>query len=183
MDDEPADVGAVEPELDHAADKVAKDEEFHLFYEQDMTRLVGFLIVQGAAPSLAADIAQDAMIEAYRRWNALDTPRAWVRVVAARSWWKLMPSGLPDVPHEELPEPRGLLDDAHAAEIQERHVFLALLHQLPRVQRQVMAWTYDGYRPTEIAAALGMKPATVRSALRSARTTLRTLYHAGEGTP
>jgi RNA polymerase sigma-70 factor (ECF subfamily) len=45
-----------------------------------------------------------------------------------------------------------------------------------------MAWTYDGYRPTEIAAVLGKPPATVRSALREARIALRRTYRPDEET-
>jgi RNA polymerase sigma-70 factor (ECF subfamily) len=41
-----------------------------------------------------------------------------------------------------------------------------------------MAWTYDGYRPTEIAAIMGMRAPAVRSALREARAKLGATYRA-----
>jgi len=47
-----------------ALDRAARDLEFTLFYQEDLARLVGFLIVHGARPVLAADLAQDAMTEA-----------------------------------------------------------------------------------------------------------------------
>jgi DNA-directed RNA polymerase specialized sigma24 family protein len=43
-------------------------------------------------------------------------------------------------------------------------------------QRQVMAWTYDGYQPNEIAVVLGKPVTTVRSLLRHARASLRQAY-------
>jgi RNA polymerase sigma-70 factor (ECF subfamily) len=186
MDDEPADVGAADPEprlpqLDPASDKALRDAEFTLFYA-DLPRLVGFLVVQGAHPNLAADIAQDAMTEAYRQWDHLDAPLAWVRTVASRRWWDRSRRDRIELPHEEIPEPGLLLSAEEAEEITHRHTFLALLHGLPPLQRQVMAWTYDGYRPTEIAAVLGKPPATVRSALREARIALRRTYRPDEET-
>jgi RNA polymerase sigma-70 factor (ECF subfamily) len=56
------------------------------------------------------------------------------------------------------------------------HEFLRWLARLGSDrQRQILAWTYDGATPTEIAAELGMHPATVRSTLRNARAALRRL--------
>jgi RNA polymerase sigma factor (sigma-70 family) len=47
-------------------------------------------------------------------------------------------------------------------------------------QREVLVWTYDGATPVEIAAELGMSPATVRSTLRNARAVLRQLRKGAE---
>lgn len=44
-----------------------------------------------------------------------------------------------------------------------------------RNQREILVWTYDGATPAEVAVALGMNPATVRSTLCSARAALRQL--------
>jgi RNA polymerase sigma-70 factor (ECF subfamily) len=43
------------------------------------------------------------------------------------------------------------------------------------MQRKVLAWTYDGATPEEIATELQMHPATVRSTLRHARAALRSI--------
>lgn len=60
------------------------------------------------------------------------------------------------------------------------HEFLRWLALLDSgKQREVLAWTYDGATPVEIAAELGMNPATVRSTLRNARAALRRLRAAG----
>ncbi|WP_203789367.1 RNA polymerase sigma factor [Paractinoplanes rishiriensis] len=50
---------------------------------------------------------------------------------------------------------------------------LALVGRLPREQRAVMAFTYDGWSPAEIAELLEKDPQTVRSTLRQARIAVR----------
>jgi RNA polymerase sigma factor (sigma-70 family) len=187
MDNEAADLGTTDlgtspPQPEPSVDKAARDLEFTLFYTSDMPRLVGFLIVHGARPDVAADLAQSAMTEAYRRWDTIDTPRAWVRTVASRQWWRRAESDQMEIPQDELPEPGVLLSVEESAEIENRHTFLTMVRSLRLRQRQVMAWTYDGYQPIEIAALLGKDPTTVRSALRDARAVLRKTYRPGKET-
>ncbi|GAB3849344.1 RNA polymerase sigma factor [Dactylosporangium cerinum] len=162
------------PSLAPAADQAARDEEFTLFYVREMPALVAFLIWRGIGPTLAADIAQDTMLAAYRSWNNLDAPRGWVRKVALRMWAKLAPRYYTEQPHEHLPEPSRVLSQSEAAELVQRHEVLARLEALPEAQREVMALAFDGYQPTEIAGLLEKNPGTVRSLLRQARTTLQT---------
>jgi DNA-directed RNA polymerase specialized sigma24 family protein len=51
----------------HAANSAQGDEhEFARFYRDHISRLAAYLVYQGAAAHLAADIAQDAMITAYQ---------------------------------------------------------------------------------------------------------------------
>lgn len=190
MDEDSADTDTTGPVASHgtagpesSVDKVARDAEFTLFYVEDMPKLVGFLIVHGARPVTAAELAQDAMTEAYRQWDTIDAPRAWVRTVAARAWWRRAEREKKETSQEGLPEPNVLLSAEDSIEIENRHAFIALARGLPLRQRQVMAWTYDGYQPTEIAAMLGISPAAVRSALRDARTALRGKYQSVEGAP
>lgn len=192
MSDESSDVDAASPprpvprpappapRTDPVADKAARDAEFEVFYRPEFPRLVGFLMVQGAG-HLAADIAQEAMTEAYRQWDVLDRPGAWVRIVAQREWWKRAERGRAEVPHDDLPEPSGLLPPAAYEKIENRHFLLALLADLTELQRKVLAWSYDGYYPTEIAVVVGKDAATVRSALREARKKVQAFYQGGEG--
>lgn len=66
-------------------------------------------------------------------------------------------------------------DDEALAAI-ENDEYVRMLHARFKncpVQRQVLVWTYDGATPAEIAAGLGMSPANVRSALRTAREKIR----------
>uniref|UniRef100_UPI003F495251 RNA polymerase sigma factor n=1 Tax=Actinoplanes sp. CA-151224 TaxID=3239904 RepID=UPI003F495251 len=196
MTDEPSDIGAAsrrsttagwplpqscrDPAADTVADTAVRNAEFTAFYEQEFARLVAFLMVQGAGHH-AADIAQEAMAKAYRQWDVLDRPGAWVRLTAERRWWKLARRSRTEIPHDDLPESSGLLEGTYE-QIENRHVFLALLADLTDLQRQVLAWSYDGYHPTEIAVALGKEPATVRSVLRDARKKVQAGHPRGEVT-
>jgi RNA polymerase sigma-70 factor (ECF subfamily) len=55
----------------------------------------------------------------------------------------------------------------------EAQAVLAALADLPPKQRQVMAWSIDGFSPAEIASALGVDPAAVRQNLAKARKNLK----------
>lgn len=167
---------AQDPGVEHAA-RVA---EFSLFYTGQMPSLVAHLIYQGVPVRLAADLAQDAMTEAFRQWDDLDYPRAWIRTVAARTWHKRRADLDHEVLHSDVPAPMPLLTDAQAETIAQRHSVLLTLNDLPLAQREVMAWTVDGYQPTEIAAILGKPPATIRSLLRQARQRLDPAKTTGE---
>ncbi|SNY58346.1 RNA polymerase sigma factor [Paractinoplanes atraurantiacus] len=151
----------------------ARDTEFSLFYEDEFARLVAFLIVQGAAPCLAADVAQEAMIAVYREWDVVEWPKTWVRRVAQRQWWRMRERATQEIPYDDLPEASGLLPPAEAEAILTHHEFLTEIAALSPQQRAVLAWTYDGYRPTEIAPLLNMNPATVRTTLRDARAAIQ----------
>lgn len=158
----------------------AQVEEFSTFYRAHVERVVAFLREQGATWAEAADAAQEGMLKAYQRWGSLTRPDAWVRTVATREFIRRRVNDRED-PSELTPEPvTALLRDptadateGHADEAQIRQ----LLQQLPSRQRQVLAWTYDGYPPTEIAQQLStpdnpVTPEAVRASLKLARRTL-----------
>ncbi|GAA1069081.1 hypothetical protein GCM10009647_090990 [Streptomyces sanglieri] len=145
------------------------DEEFSAFYRSTIRPLVAFLINQGAAVHVAADIAQDTMTSAYRRWNELRTPRPWVYKVASRALVRRFAS-TEEEPVGEIPEPTSLLARPDAIEEWEtRHDTLPMLRSLPPRQRQVLAWTLAGFTPGDIAEHLGLPSDTVRANLLKAR--------------
>lgn len=113
------------------AARSARDIEFELFYGHELPRLVSFLIVQGARPCVAAEIAQDAMIEAYRRWDTIDTPRTWIRTVASRKWWRQSDQTKLEVLQEEIRESTVLLSEEESIDIEARHTFVRILRTLP----------------------------------------------------
>jgi len=59
---------------------------FGVFYRDYLPQLLALLMIEGARPAVAAQIAQDAMSEAYREWARLDDPREWSRQVAMATW-------------------------------------------------------------------------------------------------
>ncbi|WP_322750263.1 MULTISPECIES: sigma-70 family RNA polymerase sigma factor [unclassified Frankia] len=148
---------------------------FSCFYRRDMPKLVAFLVWLGARPADAVEIAQDAMTQVFQRWGDLTAPRAWSRKVAGRAYARRLtdllevPVDNPAVSVSPLPDPSGI--DA----IVDKHEVVALFTQLPLRQRHVMALTFDGYTPAEIAVELGMKSDAVRASLYKARATLARL--------
>uniref|UniRef100_UPI003F499906 RNA polymerase sigma factor n=1 Tax=Streptomyces chartreusis TaxID=1969 RepID=UPI003F499906 len=167
----PADGGdgpAIEPVTRHRVRNEA-DEEFSAFYRSTIRPLVAFLINQGAAVHVAADIAQDTMTSAYRRWSELHTPRPWAYKVASRALVRKFAT-IDEEPVEEIPEPTSLLARPDAiGEWETRHDALPLLRSLPPRQRQVLAWTLAGFTPADIAEHLALPGDTVRANLRKAR--------------
>jgi RNA polymerase sigma factor (sigma-70 family) len=152
-----------------AGERPGDEREFARFYREFVTRLVAYLVYQGATTPLAADIAQDAMIVAYRRWPEITSPKAYVYSVAYREFLRqaLAPT---ELPVGEVPEPSAILPRPEETEawLQERQI-VQMLRALPPRQRQVLALTIDGWAPAEIAEMLGIDPRAVRSNLRKAR--------------
>jgi RNA polymerase sigma factor (sigma-70 family) len=143
--------------------------EFARFYRDHISRLAAYLVYQGAAAHLAADIAQDAMITTYQRWPEIKSPKTYTWTVAYRAFIRHALNDL-EQPADEVPEPAALLPRPGEAEawVQEQHI-IHVLRALPPRQRQVLALTIDGWTPAEIAELLGLKPAAVRSNLKKAR--------------
>ncbi|MEV6872024.1 sigma-70 family RNA polymerase sigma factor [Amycolatopsis sp. NPDC051128] len=143
-------------------------EGFDAFFRADFPQLVAFLCKAGFEVGTARDVAAEAMLHALEAWPDLDDPRAWVRRAAgrllgaasdARADWSLAGD-----PHDD--EALAALVDRHAG-------LIGLLASLPGQQRLVLAWSLDGFTPAQIAEALRIAPATVRSNLRHVRERLR----------
>jgi len=156
---------------------------FPEFYRQHFPGLVAFVMWLGAGAAEAADVAQEAMTRACRRWEEIVHPGAWVRTVASREYCRLI-AACHDEPVAEIsghllrPGVAGA-DEAAMLGLGQARV-LEMLRELPYRQRQVMAWVYDGYTPAEIATILNLPPGTVRVNLHKARETLKR-HLAGEG--
>ena len=147
------------------------DASFNAFYRSFTPTLVAFLVWQGASLADAADVAQEAMIQAYQRWPTIRHPQAWTRRVASRAYTRRVASIEDLVPSLASITPL-LPVETDVAAWEQRHDVLRLLAVLPPRQRQVMAWTLDGYTPSEIAKELIMTPESVRTNLVKARRSL-----------
>jgi RNA polymerase sigma-70 factor (ECF subfamily) len=119
----------------------------------------------------AVDLAQDTMVQAYRRWPTIDHPSAWTRRVASRLWARQV-ARIAEDPVADVPERPSLLGVPDVVTWEQRHDVLQVLDRLPTRQRQVLAWTLDGYSSTEIAVELRMTAEAVRSSLAKARRAL-----------
>jgi RNA polymerase sigma factor (sigma-70 family) len=155
------------------ADEPADAADFSAFYRQQIRALVNFLLWTGAGAADAAELAQETMIDAHRNWLDIKCPRAWIRRVASRKFSRLKPN-TNTTASIELGDNRSplLATGQGLAEWEQRHEVLRLLAMLPLRQREVMAWTYDGYRPQEIADELNISSDAVRASLRLARRAL-----------
>lgn len=135
---------------------------------------MAFLRWQGAPLPDARDCVHDTMIEAFQQWPTLHQPYAWCRLVAARIYARQLATAREDPTDAVAPACGHALGADHELEVvEQRHAVLRALDRLPSRQRQVMAWTYDGATPTEIADALQITPEAVRSNLHKARKALR----------
>jgi RNA polymerase sigma factor (sigma-70 family) len=146
--------------------------DFVAGYAKELPSLVWFVMSLGASPHDAADVAQSAFVEAFPTWVAIRHPRAWLRQVAGRIYYRRLDRA--ELPLETIPECQGPISSATAVELRdEAQAVLAALADLPPKQRQVMAWSIDGFSPAEIASALGVDPASVRQNLAKARRNLK----------
>jgi RNA polymerase sigma factor (sigma-70 family) len=154
------------------------------FYREFVPTLVAFLMWQGAAFAEAADIAQETMIAAHQHWTTIRVPAAWARRVASRALARRI-ARVEEDPVDDLPQANPLLpEQSGLSDWEQRHDILRLLALLPPRQRQVMAWTLDGYAPAETAEELQISPDTVRANLHKARRSLaRHLAAQGGGEP
>jgi len=152
----------------------ARRESFEEFYTAELPRLIA--LARGLAPAhLAEDVAQEAMLVAYRRWrdvSDLERPDLWVRrtcanlavsqfrrrLVELRSIARL--AGRRDTPVE--------LSEAGEE-------FWAAVRALPQRQAQAAALRYVYDMPVaEIAATLGTTDGTIKQHLTRARRSLAT---------
>lgn len=148
------------------------EEEFSAYYRRFAKRLAGWLILQGVSEADAYDVVQETMRKALRNWVTIRNPEAWARTTASRMHAKRLAEG-DTVPVEDIDDriPR-LTSGGSIAAIETEQDFREALQKLPPRQRQVLAWSFEGYAPAEIAEQLRMTPESVRSNLYKARRTL-----------
>jgi RNA polymerase sigma factor (sigma-70 family) len=148
---------------------------FDDFFRAEYRRVVGLTLVLCGRRAIAEELAQDAFVQAYRRWDrisAYDDPGAWVRRVAVN----LATSSL----RRRTREVRALtrLAGRRTDAVSEPRVdgdFWPAVRALPRRQAQCVALRYLEDRSIDdIAAVLDINPTTVRVHLHAARTSLAT---------
>jgi RNA polymerase sigma-70 factor (sigma-E family) len=142
-------------------------ETFDAFYEREYSSVVGLAYALSGSRSGAEDIAQDAFLAAYRRWDDIaryEKPAAWVRRVVSNMAVSLFRRKISEVRalarlasmrRESLP----LLPD-------EASEFWKAVRSLPRRQAQVVALRYLEDLPiAEIARTLEVAEGTVKAHL------------------
>ncbi len=131
------------------------------------------------------DIAQDALVHAWRKWHRFDpargTPRTWLlaltadRARYARTRSRPLPGQLSRFagrrdPWVLLPEPDAGAEDHLEQDLDLRRA----VSMLPLRQRQAVCLVYYvGVTVEEAATLMGCRPGTVKSTLHDARKALR----------
>lgn len=145
-------------------------EDFETFYRSSFAGTVRMLLSLTGRPAIAEELAQEALISAYRRWDevrALDRPDLWVRRVAV---------------NRAISRHRRLVTKfAALARLRSEQPMLsppptddgpvwAAVQSLPRTQAAaVVLWSIEGYTLAEIGEVLGCSEETARTHLRRAR--------------
>jgi RNA polymerase sigma-70 factor (ECF subfamily) len=155
---------------------VLAQEGFASFFRQEYPRVVLYLRKIGASEAEAEDAAAEAMTQAYKAWDEIEAPRAWVRKAAFTSYIRHAEKVRKENPVPELEAlmtSRVSSTEENYQERQEEWRVVMIMRQLAPEQRKVAALFYDGLSLEEIAKVAGKPTATVRSLLRHARTRLR----------
>jgi RNA polymerase sigma-70 factor (ECF subfamily) len=165
--------GAGRPLAEDAVVPGADAKSFDEFYAREYRSLVALAHALTGSRAHAEDIAQEAMLAAYRRWDGvalLDAPAGWARRVCANISTSFVRRRVVEARvavrlRSRRTEVTELEDDD--AE------FWALVRRLPRRQMQCVALRYvSGYSVAEIAIVLGCADGTVKAHLARARSTL-----------
>lgn len=152
--------------------------EFGRFFDEAKPRLVGQAYVFTGNLQDAQDVAQEALLRAWKDWDRvsqLDDPHAWARHVLhnllVSSWRRARTRrlrGLSLRASESAPTDVGHLD------------VVAALRKLPvNQQRAIVLRTIAGLSAADVAAELGTTEATVRVWLARARASLATELQLG----
>jgi RNA polymerase sigma-70 factor, ECF subfamily len=148
---------------------------FEAFYGSHHRRVVGLGYALTGSWSTAEEIAQEAFLRTYERWETVsgyERPDVWVRTVAAnlaRSRWRRLGSELRALTRlaggrESQPDP------APDVLPSEAEAFWRAVRSLPRRQAQVVVLHYlEDLSVAEVSAAIGAAEGTVKSTLHRAR--------------
>lgn len=139
-------------------------------YKAEMPRLVRYLIKCFGDSGMrdAADAAHSAFVELFTNWDAVRSPKAWLRTVAFRQMLRQNASA--EYPLDVLrEEPVTVPASARLELAEETQAVLHGLRQLPLAQRQVLALIYDQFSYGEIAQIMGISQAAVRKNAERAR--------------
>jgi RNA polymerase sigma factor (sigma-70 family) len=150
--------------------------EFEDFYRRDFRSAMKFMLSQGATFDQAKDAVDFAMGVLAKKWDTRDTPGAYVRTVAKHHFWEQRARGakasLGHIQRGDWILNAGL-GEADLNVWDDLEWVRSTLAGLPPEQRSVMALTFDGYEPKEIAELLGKTAGAVRFNLHAARSRLK----------
>lgn len=147
--------------------------EFEGFYQAELARVVRRIaLIVGSVPA-AEDIAHDALLQVYRRWDRLDAPGAYLRTVTLNAAFRWLRLQRRETAHADLPD-RAAVPATDFVELASQ-----LGRLTPRQRAVIVLRYYDGLSEVQIAEALGCRPGSVGPLLSRARNHLRTEWSHG----
>jgi RNA polymerase sigma-70 factor, ECF subfamily len=150
---------------------IGASEEIEGLYASERDRLWHALLAYTGDPEASRDAVAEAFAQAIGRWSELRDPKAWVWAVAFRL---VKREAHRSARLFALPTDfdQGVVQEAPRDELVQ---LLSSLKRLPRRQRAVVILhDYADLPDSQIAAILGIKPATVRVHLARGRNRLQT---------
>jgi RNA polymerase sigma factor (sigma-70 family) len=162
------------------------NEAFAQLFRTEFPRLFRYLDRLSGDPDLAADLAQEAFVRLHRRGAMPEHPDLWLITVALNLFRNVRSTGarrrrLLTVARAEstladpAPEPGETSD---AAESYQR--VRSTMDRLPEREREMLLLRAEGYSYRHIAAALGLKEASVGTLLARAKRAFREVYEASD---
>ena len=153
---------------------VSHAEPFDSFYVREYPALVALAHVLTGSRTHAEDVAQEALLAAYRRWDEIGDmqwPEAWVRRVCANVATSVVRRRI--VESRALLRLRGGLRSDVEPLDEDSSVFWSEVRRLPRRQAQCVALFYMyGCSVAETAQVLGCSPGSVKTHLARGRSTV-----------
>jgi RNA polymerase sigma factor (sigma-70 family) len=148
--------------------------EFEEFFEAEYDRVVRAVFLASGQRDLAEEIAQEAMVRAYERWDrirTMESPIGYVMKIAfnrQRSWLRAATRLL------RLPASHEMVGGDTSDETSQR--VMELLHSIPVTQRQALILVeWLGLTSEEAGKVLGIEATSVRGRIHRARDSFRHL--------
>jgi RNA polymerase sigma factor (sigma-70 family) len=142
--------------------------DFAELYLEHYSRLVRALIIAGADPATAQDLAQETFARTFQRWGRVragSNPPGYLHTIAFRLLRRRRRFTETPLDDAYLPGVPGVEEAALNVEI----VRQVLANMAPRQRACVALCVYLDYSTEETAGLLGLSPSTVRVQLHRAR--------------
>jgi RNA polymerase sigma-70 factor, ECF subfamily len=165
---------------------VSVPESFDVFYRREVRRLVGLAYALSGNRLAADDIAQEALLAAYKKWDEvgrLENPAGWVRRVVSNQAVSAVRRRVSEAKGLRRLASRNTIAEVPELPAETEWIWREV-RKLPKRQVQVIALRYyDQLSMSEIAEVLDCSKETVNTHLRRARQTLdRRLSDRGDTT-
>jgi RNA polymerase sigma factor (sigma-70 family) len=158
----------------------APSPDFESFYRAHRVRLFRALVVVTRDVHAAEDVAQDAFVKIWERWDrvhGMDDPTGYLYRTALNGWFQIHRRAVRAARRAVVPG--RVLDPLETVE--HRDVLARRLLELPARQRAALVLTeYLGHDSVHAGRVLGIRPGTVRRLASIGRAALRRGHEEGE---